>query len=187
MRERFEALRDEWRERYLDLAPRERRLVQIAAAVSAVLILWLGIWEPLDASLTGLDRDLRNARRDATEIGALAARHAELKRQVGALEKKAGREGGSLFAQLESITVPVVGRERIISMNPSSRDLDEEFREESVDLRLEGISSQRLLRLLHGIEVRSGGMNIERTSFKRQYKDPALLDATIVVTRLQPR
>ena len=187
MRERLEALRDEWRDRYLDLAPRERRLVQVAGAVSLVLFLWLGVWEPLDGSLTRLDRDLRNARRDAAEVGALGERHAELSREVGALEKKAGRDGGSLFAQLESVTVPVVGRERIVSMNPATRDLDDEFREESVDLRLEGISSQRLLRLLHGIEVRSGGMNVARASFKRQYKDPALLDATIVVTRLQPR
>lgn len=188
MGDRLRLLLEEARTWLDGLAVRERRLVQGAGAISLVLLLWLGIYEPLTDSLARLDRDLRIAGRDATAIAELAQRHAVLEAEVGKLQKKAGKgTAHSLFAQLESLTVPVVGREHISSMNPTTRDLDDGFRQEAIDMRLEGISSHRLIRLLHAIEIRQAGMKVDRTSFKRQYKDPTLLDATIVVTRLQPR
>ena len=180
----FEQAR-EWLDR---LQPRERNWVYGASALSVILILWLGIYEPITQSIARVDRDLRIAQRDSVALQELTNRYQTLEKKVSHLQKKAGRANrGSLFAQLESVTVPEVGREQITAMNPTSRDIDSEFREESVDMKLSGISGQRLVRLLHAIEVRSSGMTVERTSFKRQYKDPTLLDATIVVVRLQPR
>ncbi len=188
MGERLNLLLEKGRAWLDALASRERRMVQAAGAVSLVLLIWLGFYEPISDSLTRLDRDLRIARRDASAISELAQRHATLEAEVHELQKKTGKgTAHSLFAQLESLTVPVVGREHIVSMNPTTRDLDDGFRQEAIDMRLEGISSHRLIRLLHAIEVRTAGMNVDRTSFKRQYKDSALLDVTIVVTRLQPR
>lgn len=188
IRERLDLALDKLRLWLDGLAPRERILVYIAAPVTLVIVAWLGVYEPMADSLTRLDRNLERARTDARSLEELVVRHQALSREVSRLEKKAQRGGdGSLFSQLESITVPVIGREGISSMNPTIRDVDEDFREESIDMRLEGVSSQRFIRLLHAIEVRSGGMNVERATFKRQYKDPTLLDATIVVSRLQPR
>ena len=173
---------------YRNLVPRERQLVQAAVAISAILFVWLGVYEPITTSIARLDRDLRIAQRDSASLGVLVDRYESVQQDFRLLERKAGRGNrGSLFAQLESVSVPVVGREQITSMNPTTRDIDSGLREESVDMKLSGISTQRLIRLLHAIEVRSNGMTVARTSFKRQYKDPGLLDATIVVVRLQPR
>ena len=188
MRDRIQPYFDQARDWHDRLAPRERNLLYGAGGLSLVLFLWLGIYEPISQSITRLDRDLKIAQRDTRALRELTARYNALEKKVSRLQKKAGRGNrGSLFAQLESVTVPVVGREQITAMNPTSRDVDADFREESVDMKLSGISAQRLVRLLHAIEVRSTGMTVERTSFKRQYKDPTLLDATIVVARLQPR
>jgi type II secretory pathway component PulM len=188
MRERLQPYLDQARDWHDRLAPRERNLLYGAGALSLILFLWLGVFEPVTQSINRLDRDLAIAQRDGRALNELTARYRTLEKQVSRLQKKAGRGNrGSLFSQLESVTVPVVGREQITAMNPTSRDVDADFREESVDMKLSGISAQRLVRLLHAIEVRSSGMTVERTSFKRQYKDPTLLDATIVVVRLQPR
>lgn len=188
MRERLGPYLDQLRDWHDRLVPRERYLLYGASALSLFLLLWLGVYEPVTNSIVRLDRDLKIAQRDNLALEELTSRYKTLEKKVSRLQKKAGRGNrGSLFSQLESVSVPVVGREQITAMNPTTREVDADFREESVDMKLSGISAQRLVRLLHAIEVRGGGMTVARTSFKRQYKDPTLLDATIIVVRLQPR
>jgi Type II secretion system (T2SS), protein M len=171
------------------LEPRERRLVMVSAVAAALLLAWLAVVEPIADSLERLDRGLQAARRDAALVGELAARHRQLQAEVGTLERAAESGDGatSVFAQLESIAVPIAGRERITAMNPSSRSVGDQLTEESVELRIEGISMRSLVSLLHAIEQRERPFVLLRLSFKRQYKNPELLDATLVVARLRPR
>jgi len=147
------------------LAPRERALVLGAGGVTLLLILWLGVVEPLVDSLAGLDRDVLRGREDASS----------------------DQSGASLFAQLEAISVPIAGRERIIAMNPSTRAIGNELQQELVEMRIEGITVRALVSLLHAIENREPPIAVERIAVKRQYKDQTKVDATVVVARLRPQ
>jgi type II secretory pathway component PulM len=171
------------------LEPRERNLLYVAGGVTVVLLLWIAVWEPLAAQLDGIDQKIAAARRDLGEIERLKVRHEELEAQVAELERRAGgsENAASLFAQLESLTVPVVGRERITAMNPQSRDVGDRFEEESVDMRLDGVPVRELVKLLHEIEDGDPPMEVARAAFKRQYKDPTQLDVSLVVARLKPK
>jgi hypothetical protein len=171
------------------LAPRERMLVLGAGAVTLLLLVWLGIIDPLTESLTKLDRDVARGRDDATSIGQLVARYRALRGEVDKLEKGATSDqgGASLFAQLESIAVPIAGRERIIAMNPSTRAVGNELQEELVEMRIEGITMRALVSLLYAVESRDPPIAVERLAVKRQYKDQSRVDATVVVSRLRPQ
>jgi len=171
------------------LAPRERMLVLVAAAATALLVLWLGVVEPLGETLTRLDREVARARDDAASIGALVSRYEALRTEVDALERGAAADqgGASLFAQLESISVPIAGRERIVAMNPSTREVAGELAQETVEMRIEGITMRGLVSLLHAIENRDPPITLERVAVKRQYKDQSRVDATVVVARLRPK
>jgi hypothetical protein len=171
------------------LAPRERMLVLGAGSVTLLLIVWLGIVDPLSESLTRLDRDVARGRDDAATIGELVARYRALRGDVDKLEKGAASDqgGASLFAQLESIAVPIAGRERIIAMNPSTRAVGNELQEELVEVRIEGITMRALVSLVYAIESRDPPIAVERLAVKRQYKDPSRVDATVVVSRLRPQ
>lgn len=171
------------------LAPRERALVLGAAGVTSVLLLWLAVIEPLGESLSRLERDVARSREDASSIGELVTRYRALRAEVDRLERGAASErgGASLFAQLESIAVPVAGRERIVAMNPSTRALGNELQQELVEMRIEGITMRGLVNLLHAIENREPPIAIERVAVKRQYKDQTRVDATVVVARLRPQ
>jgi hypothetical protein len=171
------------------LAPRERSLLYGAVFVCVVLVLWLGVYEPMSGTLDQLDRQIEAARRDAASVAALAERHRSLEREVAKLEGGGAGEDDevSLFAQLESTTVPIVGRERIVSMNPSSRPVGDRFEEDLVDMRLEGVPLRDVIELLYTIEYKDPPMRLSRAAFKREYKDPSLIDATLVVARLSPR
>lgn len=171
------------------LAPRERLMVLGAGGVALLLLVWLGVVEPLGESLARLDRDVARSRDDAATIGELVTRYRALRGEVDKLEKSAASDqgGASLFAQLESIAVPVAGRERIIAMNPSSRAVGNELQEELVEVRIEGITMRALVNLLYEIERREPPIAVDRLAVKRQYKDQSRVDATVVVSRLRPQ
>jgi type II secretory pathway component PulM len=171
------------------LAPRERAMVLGAAAVALLLLLWLGLVEPLGDSLTKLDRDVARGRDDASSIGSLVTRYRTLHGEVDGLERSAKGDQGnaSLFAQLESISVPIAGRERIIAMNPSTRTIGNELQQELVEMRIEGITMRALVQLLYAVENHDPPISVERLGVKRQYKDPTRVDATVVVARLRPQ
>lgn len=173
---------------FLDgLEPRERVMLYAAVGVSALLVVWLGVYEPMASTLTDLDRRIGIARRDAASVNALAERYRSLRSAVADLEGGSASGGASLFSQLESTAVPIIGRERIVSMNPSSRQIGENFEEDLVDMRLEAVPLRELLELLYTIEYKDPPMRLSRAAFKREYKDPSLIDATLVVARLSPR
>lgn len=171
------------------LAPRERMLVLGAGGVTLLLIVWLGIVDPLVESLAKLDRDVARGRDDAATIGDLVGRYRALHGEVDKLEKGAASDqgGASLFAQLESIAVPIAGRERIIAMNPSTRAVGNELQEELVEVRIEGITMRALVSLLYAVESRDPPIAVERLAVKREYKDQSRIDATVVVSRLRPQ
>ncbi|MBY0276362.1 type II secretion system protein M [Candidatus Binatia bacterium] len=171
------------------LAPRERLMVLGAGGVTLLLILWLGVVDPIFDSLARLDRDVARGRDDAATIGELVARYRALRGEVDKLEKSATSDqgGASLFAQLESIAVPIAGRERIIAMNPSTRAVGNELQEELVEVRIEGITMRALVSLLYAVESRDPPIAVERLAVKRQYKDQSRVDATVVVSRLRPQ
>jgi type II secretory pathway component PulM len=171
------------------LAPRERVMVLVAGSVTLLLILWLGVVDPLFESLARLDRDVARGRDDAATIGDLVGRYRALRGEVDKLEKGAASDqgGASLFAQLESIAVPIAGRERIIAMNPSTRAIGNELQEELVEVRIEGITMRALVSLLYAIESREPPISVERLAVKRQYKDQSRVDATVVASRLRPQ
>jgi len=171
------------------LEARERVLLFAGVIVAVLLLLWLAVWEPLVGQLDGLDRNITAAQRDQAEIARLKGRYEELQSQVQELERRAGgTEGGaSLFAQLESVTVPIIGRERIASMSPQTRSVGDRFEEESVDMRIDGVPVRELVKLLHEIEDGSPPMEVSRATFKRQYKDQTQLDVSLVVARLKPK
>jgi len=169
------------------LETRERTLVLGAALAALCAIVWLGVVDPIGESLERLDRGIQAARRDAGLVGGLAARYKRLQAQASSVERAGTSDDGtaSVFAQLESIAVPIAGRERIAAMNPSTRSVGERLTEESVELRIEGVPMRSLVNLLHAIEQRDRPLNLVRVSFKRQYKNPELVDATLVVARLR--
>jgi hypothetical protein len=171
------------------LQPRERQMVLGAAAILLLLIVWLAVVTPITTALDRLDRQVAQTRRDAATVADLLARYRTLRNRVDALERgMAGEKAeASLFAQLESFAVPIVGRERITSMNPASRPVGDKFQEESVELHLEGVTTRELVSLLHAIELGNRPIRLVRVSFKREYKNQAMLDATLVVARLRAR
>lgn len=85
-----ERLKQSWHAFWSERAPRERRLIQVAAGVVALAVLYGGVYVPLDAKRAALERRLPELR----------AQHRLAKAQVAEIERLRQRDGTDETAAL---------------------------------------------------------------------------------------
>jgi hypothetical protein len=79
----------------------------------------------------------------------------------------------------------VVGREKIASMNPQNKELGGAYKEESVEIKLTGISLQQLTDLMYRIEKSPQPLRFTRMQVKKRPRDPQSFDVTATVSMLK--
>jgi hypothetical protein len=156
------------------LAPRERRLLGVAAGMAALVVvahLALAVWDDLgalEARVAGRERELR-------AVQALAAR---LRRAVA----PADASEPPLVTRLEQVASGTVGRARIAGMTPDTAQLGAGIEEERVTLRATGASLAEVVSLLHALEVGPGPLPVVRLELRRLAAAPEFA-ATVEVAR----
>lgn len=136
----------ELQEWFRGLAPRERVLVGVGAAVVAVTVLFLGIWEPLTKAHHKREADLGSAR-------VLAQRLEEIGAELQ--QNRASGNGGAVAARSMSLLSAVDQSSKGGALNkPLSRIQPEGDNE--VKVWLEGVSFDGLLRWISELETRYG-------------------------------
>src|SRR5262249_23272798 len=91
----------------------------------------------------------------------------------------------SLFSHIESTVSQVVSRDHIASMNPASKVIGDTYREESVEIKLTGISLEQLVDLAYRIEKGDQQLRLTRLQLKKKSSDPHSFDVTATVSMLQ--
>jgi len=169
------------------LSPRERLLVGGAAAVTVLLLAWW-LANTMADHRHALQAQIGAAERDLAEIITMRDRYLRMRADNEASQRTLaqGGAGFSLFSHLESLGREVVGRERIASMNPSTRNISEDLQEEDVEMRLSGVSLRHLTTLLYRVEKSDLPLLVSRLQLKKRYDAPSLFDATVLIGRLRP-
>jgi general secretion pathway protein M len=181
----------ELRRRLLDLlerlSPRERLLLGAAALATAAILVWL-LGATLADRRAGLAAQIAGSERDLDAMVALRDRYLRLRTENDEVQRRLATLGTdfSLFAHLEGIARDTVTRERITAMNPSTRTLTDGMQEDSVEMRLAGVSLRELVGLLYRVEKGDAPLLVSRLRMKKRFDTPALFDATLVVARLRP-
>ena len=84
------------------------------------------------------------------------------------------------------IVAQVVGRDKIKSMNPENKEIGGAYREDSVELKLTGISLEQLVDMMYRIEKGQHPLRITRLQVKKEFRDPHMFDVTATVSMLKP-
>jgi hypothetical protein len=168
------------------LSPRERVLLAGAALATVVIVLWLIATTLADRRET-LAAQIAASRRDLEAMSGVRDSLLRLRAENDAVERKLASLGPdfSLFSHLEGVTRSTLSRERVAAMNPSSRDLAEGMKEESVELRLVGVSLRELVTFLYAVEKGEAPLLVSRMRLKKRFDTPHVFDATLVVARLR--
>jgi len=172
---------------YSRLAPRERLLVGIAGASVILISLYSFVWEPLQSSRELLLRRIHTKESDLKEVQRQRDIYLDLQRRLDA-NKSATSEGDpnfNLFSYLQTNITQAVSREHVTSMNPSSKNIGDNFQEELVEIKVTQISLPQLVDLLYRVEKGEHPLRFSRLQIKKRYNDIRNFDVSATVSLLK--
>jgi type II secretory pathway component PulM len=184
---RIDPLYAQWRERFLKLERREQLLVQVAAALVAVLVAYNLVYRPI-AAIPGLMRDrVEKRERDLAEIQRMAAAYGALKSDLAEAERSAVPAGRnfSLFSDIESTLTKSLGRDKIASITPSAdRKLSGGLTQFSVELKLNNLTLGQVVDTLYQIRTLSVPVSVAEIHIQRRAQDTRAYDVDMTCVAL---
>ena len=160
------------------LNPREKVVVLSGSIVLVLLFVWFALISPFSDSMNTLDRKIAAHQRSLVKVEKMHGQIIQLRQQLA--DVGARRKGSRpLFSQVESLTEQTGVREHLLSMRPQPATIQGEFRQQLVEIRLEKIALSQLVKLLHAIEYRSGGVQVKSLRAKPRFEDHSILDVNV--------
>ena len=176
---------DYLRHAYARLAPRERNFVLAGAAATIAVVLFL-VLHGLGGAKQSLRQGIVAKQRQLSQIQTLRAQYGELKRQTDELTaKSAERSPSGLYALLEGLVTKTVTRDKIRSMDPSSKTIGDRYVEDSINVELLGITLQQTVALLYEVEHTTTPIHVSRLTMKKRVSDPYQFDVVFTVSSVK--
>jgi len=166
------------------LAFREKVVLGLGALFGVMLITYTLIVTPYMEKMRVLDRRIAQKTTELKEISTLSREYLEIKERMEQLKGKARRRGKNfpLFSHLESLAAKTLIKGNIASMKPQSTPIGEHYKESSVAVKLENITTRQLVDYLFRIENSEAFLRIKRLHLKKRHDNPKYLDATFLVS-----
>jgi general secretion pathway protein M len=173
---------------YLRLSSRERTLVSLAGGAITVIIVYTMIWQPIEDQRVQLAKRIQTKQHELIEMQQMRDTYLDLLNQFELRQKIIEKADPhfSLFPHIESTVMQVLGgRDKIASMNPQNKEISGAYREESVELKLNGISLQQLTDLMYKIEKGGQPLRLTRLQVKKRPREPQSFDVTATVSMMK--
>lgn len=166
------------------LNPRERTVVISGLIILILIFVWFALLQPYFKTMNTLDRKINAHRHGLLKVEKMSGQISQLRRQLADVGTK--QQGNRpLFSQVESLTEQTGVREQLLSMRPQPATTQGTFRQQLVEIRLDKISLLQLVKLLHAVEYRSGGVQVKSMRVKPRFEDRSLLDVNMVLMSLE--
>ena len=172
---------------YARLAPRERLLVGVAGVSVLLISLYSFVWEPLQSSRELLTRRITAKQKELSEVQKQREVYLDLQRHLEANQAaiSEGDPNFNLFSYVQTNITQAVSREHITSMNPSNKNIGDNFQEQLVEIKLTQISLPQLVDLLYRVEKGDHPLRFSRLQIKKRYNDIRNFDVIATVSLLK--
>jgi general secretion pathway protein M len=152
--------------------------------VVGVLFIWFALINPYFDTMRSLDRKIKAGQRNLTRASQMSEQISSLRQQLATADQRfAGNK--PLFSQVESLTEQAGVRDQLLAMRPQQATTQGEFRQQLVEIRLEKLSLGQLVKMLHAIEFRSGGVQVKSLRVKPRFENRSELDVNMVLMSLE--
>lgn len=166
-----------------ELTPRERIVLIAGAAVLLVLLLVFGVLLPYRAALARLDARIAARETQLQEMRGLRQEYLLLQQQVTAAESRLEKtQGFSLFSFVEAAAARVAGKENLVYMRPQTAPGQAGFREETVELKLERLRLDQLIRFLYAVESADAYLQVKNLRVRTRFDNKSQLDAVMTIS-----
>jgi hypothetical protein len=171
---------------YARLAPRERLFVAVGAAVLFLVVAFVVV-RGAESAKARLRGGIEAKQRQLERVQELRAEYLELKHRADALTAKNGdRSPNWLYSTLEGLLKKNLSRDKIRSMDPSSKPVGDRYVEDSVNAEVLGVTLPQIVALLYEIEQFPDPMRVSRLQVKKRVSDPYQFDVVLSVSSVKP-
>ncbi len=163
------------------------RLYLIIGGISLVGLLFYGVYSSgasyLDR-MKGLDRLIRQKQEALTTLDQIRREYVRIKNKTDSLDERIRKDQGnfSLLSFLESLAGTADVRPRIAYMRPQTTAMVDQYRETSVEMKIENVTLDQAVRFLSAIEEAPHVLKIKNLHFRTRYANPQFLDVTFLVS-----
>ncbi len=166
------------------LNPRERAILIFGAIGVIAIIAYGAVIGPLTDRYTTLLRMTKQKDEQYRNLLQLKEEYTVLKKEYTELEKGASRtkEGFSPLTFMENVSTQARIRDKVVSMKPRVIPIGENFRESSIEVKIEKVVLEQLTTYLHYIESSVYPLKVKTLHMKSRFDDPGLMDASVVVS-----
>lgn len=166
------------------LNAREKAIVVFGLLGAVVIIVYGSVIAPLADRYTNLNRMINQKESQYKEVLKLKGEYSFLSKEYKDLEKGASKtkEGFSPLTFMESVSTQAKIKDKIVSMKPSLAPMGDNYRESSIEVKMERVVLENIMRYLHIIEGSEYPLKIKNLHVKSRFDDPGLMDATVTVS-----
>ena len=165
------------------LQPRERLFLGGAGATLVLFLIFKIAIDPLFKHSADLERQIVTARRQLTELRILQQEYQRQKNVVDSINSQLKRQQNfAIFSRLEEFAGQTGIRNKILYMKPTVSTPSEVYNEESVEIKMEGVTLEQLVRYLHQVENSPQLLKIKRLEIKPRFDNRQILTATFRVS-----
>jgi general secretion pathway protein M len=159
----------------------QRQLIWIAATVVAILAVSQWLIRPIFRQRAKLVTNIHRSEERLQELVRLEQLYRKMQVENVRVEKnlRNRRQDFTLFAFLEGLAGRDGIKGQIEFMRPSVKSLGDQ--EEQVEMRLKGVSLDRLIPYLYHIEAAPEQVRIRRLTIRPQQRDKSQLEVNLVV------
>jgi len=161
-----------------------------AVATACILSFYTLVWEPLTDNRVRAERLIRSRQDELADITEMRVAYMELLTKLevsrSIIDTKNIDKDFSLFPHIESTVSAVLGgRDKIRSMSPKTKAINDAYREEAVELRLDGIALDQLVEMMFRIEKGKEPLRVTRLQVKKRRRDTQQFDVMATVSMLK--
>ena len=146
------------------LQRREQILVVGAGVLVLVVVLFTFVVDPILARTANLDRRLAVATRQLAALQALRGDYRRQKQMIDRIDAQLRRQRGNfaIFSHLEQVAGQTGIQDKIQSMNTVASPPNTVYKEDSVEVRMEGVTLAQLIEYLHRVGMSPQVLRIKR-------------------------
>src|SRR3989304_9891918 len=166
------------------LNSRERAILIFGAIGAMAIIAYGAVIGPLSDRYSTLLRMTAQKEEQYKNMLQLKEEYTVLKKEYTELEKGASRtkEGFTPLTFMENVSTQARIRDKGVSMKPRVIPIGENFRESSIEVKIERVVLEQLKTYLHLIKSSVYQLKIRTMHLKSRYDDQGLMDASVIVS-----
>jgi general secretion pathway protein M len=171
-----------------NLGTRERVFIMVAGVAILLALLFIMVIDPMLAYSARLDKQTVVAQRELQEVYTLQQEYQRQKAVVDRINAQLKRQKNfSVFSRLEELAKQTDTRNKILYMKPTVSSPSDAYEEESVEIKMEDVTLEQLIKYLLQIENSPQFMKIKRLYVKPRLENRQLLSVIFRVSTFTPK